>query len=189
MTSKEIFATRLKSLRQEKGYTQKQLAKELQISLPAIVHYENANRFPGSAVLTLLTQFFNVSKEYLIGESEERQPEYAWNDPEIMETVRENLPVQLSDLNDILKNSPDQEQKLVFDILTELAHVLRLPDAAQRTAAISLLEGVFAISTRYADVCIGAIQDIDLTRMEKAKKTALSQYGAALDTAVFFHPD
>lgn len=144
MTSKELFATRLKLLRQEKGVTQKQLAKELQISLPAVIHYENANRFPGSAVLTLLSQFFNVSKEYLIGESDERVSEYAWDDPEIMEAVRESLPTQISGLNDVLKGCPAQEQKLTFDILVQLRYVLELTDAAKKMTALSMLHDVAA---------------------------------------------
>lgn len=144
MTSKETFAARLKMLRQEKGVTQKQLANELQISLPAVIHYENANRFPGSAVLTLLSQFFNVNKEYLAGESDERQPEYAWDDPEVMEAVRESLPAQISGLNDVLKGCPAQEQKLTFDILVQLRYVLELKDTAKKMTALSMLHDVAA---------------------------------------------
>lgn len=179
---------RLRNLRTDSKLTQAQLAKLTGLSVSAIKSYENGWREPNSKAMVALERYFNVSGEYLRGETDQRDI-MKWDDPEIMATVRESLPAQLGNLNDILKNSPDQEQKLVFDILTELAHVLKLPDAAQRTAAISLLEGVFAASTRFADVCIGAVQDIDLTRMEKAKKTALAQYGAALDAAVFFHPD
>ena len=63
----EIFAARLKQLRKEKGITQKQLAEELKISLPSIVHYENAHRSPVSGVLTLMQQYFDVSEDYLLG--------------------------------------------------------------------------------------------------------------------------
>lgn len=144
MSSKESFAARLKLLRQEKGITQKQLADELQISLPAVIHYENANRFPGSAVLTLLSQFFSVNKEYLTGESDEREAEYAWDDPEIMEAVRESLPAQISGLNDVLKDCPAQEQKLTFDILVQLRYVLELKDTVKKMTALSMLHDVAA---------------------------------------------
>lgn len=144
MSSKESFAARLKLLRQEKGITQKQLADELQISLPAVIHYENANRFPGSAVLTLLSQFFSVNKEYLTGESDERESGYAWDNPEIMEAVRESLPTQISGLNDVLRDCPAQEQKLTFDILVQLRYVLQLKDTAQKMTALSMLHDVAA---------------------------------------------
>lgn len=179
----------IRLLRRNMNLTQQALADKTGIPVRTIVNYENSNREPNAKNMAILEQFFGISGECLRNGNLEDSQIRPWDDAEIMDAVRESLPVQLSDLNDILKNSPDQEQKLVFDILTELAHVLKLPDAAQRIAAISLLEGVFAASTRYADVCIGAVQDIDLTRMEKAKKTALAQYGAALDAAVFFHPD
>ena len=81
MENNEELVKRLKFLRKEKGITQKQLADSLGVSLPAIVNYENAQRTPSSAVLTLLSQYFNVSKEYLLGESDERTPAHKWEDP------------------------------------------------------------------------------------------------------------
>lgn len=189
MSSNEKFVERLKSLRKEKGITQKQLAANLGISLPAVINYENAQRSPSSAVLTLLSRFFNVSKEYLTGESDEREAEYAWDDSEIMETVQESLPTQISGLNDILKGCSAQEQKLTFNILVELSHILKLEDHAHRAASISLLQNVFATSTRFMDVCTNATQDIDATRIEKAQQTALAQYNQALKEALIFSPD
>ena len=144
MNSNEKFVERLKSLRKEKGITQKQLAANLDISLSAVINYENAQRSPSSAVLTLLSRFFNVSKEYLTGESDERKPECTWDDPEIMEAVRENLPTQISGLNDVLKDCPAQEQKLTFDILVQLRYVLELKDTAQKMTALSMLHDVAA---------------------------------------------
>lgn len=188
MSNNQIFVERLKSLRKEKGITQKQLATDLGISLPAVINYENAQRSPSSAVLTLLSRFFNVSKEYLLGESDERGIEYTWDNPEIMESVRESIPTQISGLNDILKDCSAQEQKLTFDILVELSHVLRLEDQAHRAASISLLQNVFAASTRFMDVCVSATQDIDATRIEKAQQAALAQYDQALKEALISSP-
>ncbi len=79
-----------------------------------------------------------------IGESDERGGEYAWNDPEIMEAVRESIPAQISRLNDILKSCTDQDKKMTFDILTQLCYVLGLKDASKRTAALSMLHDVAA---------------------------------------------
>lgn len=189
MSNNEIFVERLKSLRKEKGITQKQLAANLGISLPAVINYENSQRSPSSAVLTLLSRFFNVSKEYLTGESNDREPEYVWDNPETLAVVQESLPTQISGLNDILKGCSAQEQKLTFDILVELSHILKLEDQAHRAASISLLQNVFAASTRFMDVCANATQDIDATRIEKAQQTVLAQYNQALKEALIFSPD
>lgn len=67
-----------------------------------------------------------------------------WDDPEIMDAVREGLPVQISGLNDVLKGCPAQEQKLTFDILVQLRYVLELKDAAKKMTALSMLHDVAA---------------------------------------------
>ena len=61
-----------------------------------------------------------------------------------MEAVRENLPTQISGLNDVLKGCPAQEQKLTFDILVQLRYVLELKDTAQKMTALSMLHDVAA---------------------------------------------
>ena len=144
MIERHKFSLRLQSLRKEKGLTQKQLAERLNTSISSIISYENAQRFPSTAVIGLLLRFFNVSKEYLLGETDERGGEYTWDDPEIMEAVRESLPAQISGLNDVLKGCPAQEQKLTFDILVQLRYVLELKDTAKRMTALSMLHDVAA---------------------------------------------
>ncbi len=144
MIERHKFSLRLQSLRKEKGLTQKQLAERLNTSISSIISYENAQRFPSTAVIGLLLRFFNVSKEYLLGETDERGGEYTWDDPEIMEAVRESLPAQISGLNDVLKGCPAQEQKLTFDILVQLRYVLELKDTSKKMAALSMLHDVAA---------------------------------------------
>ena len=144
MIERHKFSLRLQSLRKEKGLTQKQLAERLNTSISSIISYENAQRFPSTAVIGLLLRFFNVSREYLLGETDERGGEYTWDDPEIMEAVRESLPAQISGLNDVLKGCPAQEQKLTFDILVQLRYVLELKDTAKKMTALSMLHDVAA---------------------------------------------
>ena len=61
---------------------------------------------------------------------------------------------------------------------------------ASRFFAITLLQNVFAVSTRYVDVCINAIQDMESAiRIEKAKQSALYQYEKALNDASIFLSD
>ena len=144
MIERHKFSLRLQSLRKEKGLTQKQLAERLNTSISSIISYENAQRFPSTAVIGLLLRFFNVSREYLLGETDERGGEYTWDDPEIMEAVRESLPAQISGLNDVLKGCPAQEQKLIFDILVQLRYVLELKDTVKKMTALSMLHDVAA---------------------------------------------
>jgi len=60
----------LKELRKEKGLTQEQLAKEIDLSTSAIIQYENNKREPDFASLIKLSNYFKVSAQYLTGKSE-----------------------------------------------------------------------------------------------------------------------
>ncbi|MEF9839860.1 MAG: helix-turn-helix transcriptional regulator [Lachnospiraceae bacterium] len=60
------FATTLKNLREEKKLTQAALAKELKVSRPTIAGYETRNRQPDFERLQRISQYFDVSIDYLI---------------------------------------------------------------------------------------------------------------------------
>lgn len=58
---------RLKTLRQEKGYTQDYLAKELLLSRQTIINWEKDKTMPDSDNLTRLSTFYQVSVDDLLG--------------------------------------------------------------------------------------------------------------------------
>lgn len=137
------IAGRLKELRTAAGVTQKELASSTGIALQSIINYENGRREPNSKAMVALERYFSVSGEYLRGETDQRDT-MKWDDPEIMDAVREGLPAQISGLNDVLRDCPAQEQKLTFDILVQLRYVLQLKDTAQKMTALSMLHDVAA---------------------------------------------
>lgn len=61
------FSERLKELRTEKGLSQRDLAKATDLSQSAIVHWENNRRVPSADVIIVLSQFFKVTADYLLG--------------------------------------------------------------------------------------------------------------------------
>ena len=61
------FGRRLKQLRTEKNYTQKQLADRIGLAISAISAYEAGNRYPSYDVLIQLARIFHVSTDYLLG--------------------------------------------------------------------------------------------------------------------------
>ncbi len=63
----EIFAERLKELREEKGISLKALGNAIGVSDIAISRWENLKRVPNIEVLALLADFFNVTTDYLLG--------------------------------------------------------------------------------------------------------------------------
>lgn len=69
----EVFATRLRELRKEKGLTQEELADLVGISKSAISNYEISYATPTMSHLRLLAKALNVNILYLSGESNLRE--------------------------------------------------------------------------------------------------------------------
>ena len=61
------FSKMLKELRQEKGFTQAQLAIKLNVAEPTIRGWENQGLQPSYETLCELAQIFDVSVDYLLG--------------------------------------------------------------------------------------------------------------------------
>jgi len=64
------FGERVKSLRQAKGLTQKQMADALNITERNYQRYEATNS-PSNANLLRMADFFDVSTDYLLGRSDD----------------------------------------------------------------------------------------------------------------------
>ena len=56
----------LKAIRKQKKYTQLKVAMDLSISREALSFYENGKRSPDINMLILLSNYFNVSIDFLI---------------------------------------------------------------------------------------------------------------------------
>lgn len=64
----EVFAKRLKELRQDRGLSQKQLAKELGFPQSSIGYWESGERTPVASAIITLSRYFGVTTDYLLGE-------------------------------------------------------------------------------------------------------------------------
>jgi len=69
------FSERLKNLRKEAGFTQVDVASKLGISQPAYASWERGVKKPTQENLVKIAQIFNVSIDYLVGNSEEKLDE------------------------------------------------------------------------------------------------------------------
>ena len=61
------FSRSLSLLRQERGLSQRQVARELGISQALLSHYENGIREPGLNFVVKACDFYNVSADFLLG--------------------------------------------------------------------------------------------------------------------------
>lgn len=72
-----MLGKRLRVLREEKNLTQDELGKALSISQKRISNYEKDERFPDPNTLIKIANFFGVSIDYLLGQSEFKQIVYS----------------------------------------------------------------------------------------------------------------
>lgn len=68
-----MFSKKLKQLRKEKGYTQKQLATLLQTAESTIGMYEQGRRMPGPKMVRKIEQVLELPDGYLMQELEQAQ--------------------------------------------------------------------------------------------------------------------
>jgi SOS-response transcriptional repressor LexA len=85
------FKNKIKILRNESGLSQEQLAKILNFSRTTISAYESGRNEPSYEVLKVISDYFDVSVDYLLDKSDVRRPEL----PEVAEQTGDcvKLPV------------------------------------------------------------------------------------------------
>ena len=69
--SKEIFASRLHALRTDRKLSSVQLAKDIGVSKQAISQFEKCANYPHVNTLVLISDYFNVSLDYLAGRTDD----------------------------------------------------------------------------------------------------------------------
>jgi len=69
------FKSRLKELRKHRNITQAELAKRLNYGRTAIANYEAGRTEPSFEALNAIAEYFNVSVDYLLGRSDEQNPQ------------------------------------------------------------------------------------------------------------------
>ncbi len=67
MIDMEIFCKRIKELRTENNFTQKQLVQKLQTTNSAVCDWEKGRTAPDLQMLTNIALLFDVSVDYLLG--------------------------------------------------------------------------------------------------------------------------
>lgn len=79
---------RLKSLREEKGLTTREVSKMFNLGKSTISNYENDSRKPDYEMLKKLSEFYNVSIDYLVGNIKDKN----------LSIIKEDLPIELKEV-------------------------------------------------------------------------------------------
>jgi len=100
-----LFRFRLKELREEKNISRSDLAEILGVSVQTIANYENGHREPNFDTLLKIADFFNVTVDYLIGNSNFRTREEEFRGKNFYEKYK---------LDDVIDDSMDAESKAII---------------------------------------------------------------------------
>ncbi len=182
------MADRLKELRKSRGLTQAELADITGLSFHAINSYESGRRTPNSKAMAVLERYFNVTGEYLRGESNEHLKPIV-PDSILLETMREDLPKRMKELAVLLNNGKDAEVELAYHVVNELAHILKIADNTQREVAMSILQDIVTAVVFFLDVCENCSRDTEAAeRIEYAKSIVRPRFEQALEKSKNFLP-
>lgn len=108
------FGQRLKELRNERNLTQKELAKILMIAIPTLSHWECDYQEPAFKEIKTLSDYFNVSADYLLGRTDDLGA--ILNPDEGFHTSPMEQQLILS-----FRKLPAQSQEYIFGIIQNLA--------------------------------------------------------------------
>lgn len=101
----ETFANRLKQLRAVSQLTQSALAKELNISRSCLANYEGGKRFPDTDILSIISNYFKVSVDYLISNDTSVLLEKEYNNDitELLKEISANGKLDISNISPLSK--------------------------------------------------------------------------------------
>ncbi|WP_035571563.1 helix-turn-helix domain-containing protein [Halonatronum saccharophilum] len=108
-----MFKERIRKLRKENKLTQQQLADKIGVGRATIAGYETKGKEPGYDTLSKLAEIFNVSVDYLLGRTDNKQN--PGSNTKIPDGVKELL--------------SDEESKFIVDLLNKESVQLYLREA------------------------------------------------------------
>lgn len=108
------FIERLEELRKEKNISRKQLLKDCNLGKNSITYWEQKNILPNQSTLVVLSNYFDVTLEYLIGESDQRtavSEELEGIDFALSGEIRDMSENEKQDLLDYIRFKKNQREK------------------------------------------------------------------------------
>lgn len=127
-----MFAEKLKTLREAKGLTQKGLAEILNVAQGAVAMWETGKRTPDLEMVKKIAAFFNVSTDYLTGESKYKNIQevknFSWGPDDeyfdaafdfakFLEPIRDIQDISLSELGKVIGKTGEQMQEIEYGYL------------------------------------------------------------------------
>ncbi|WAM36578.1 helix-turn-helix domain-containing protein [Caldicellulosiruptor acetigenus] len=114
---------RIRELRLERGLSQEELGKVLNVSGRTIGHYENGSREPSPEALNKLADFFGVTIDYLLCRTDVRSKDEQDTRNNLQTTADANKEAAADDVKELLllaQNLQEEDLKLLKQIAKRL---------------------------------------------------------------------
>lgn len=118
---KSLFQERLKELRLNKNRTQKELSEYLEVGMSTYGAYERGKIMPPMEKINRLAEFFDVSTDYLIGNTNDRKREFiTYNRTDISVSIENLLNHLKNDITVIVdgRELDGETRQLLYDSLS-----------------------------------------------------------------------
>lgn len=139
----QTFGERLRRIRREQFIRQKQLAEHLNIAVSTLSQYENDKRHPNFEILTQISQYFDVSTDYLLG---------------IDDNVNDNISKAIDSIDEKLQDRSYHE--LIHKMTDNLVLMSKHNDTKSLKILHTLYDSINAIGVDYQPEDHGSIEDM-----------------------------
>ena len=114
------IADRIKQLRRKKGVSQSQLAEAIGVKNNTVSTWERGTRKPDFDALQLLSNYFEVSFEYLLGNSDKKDARIKPSPNELDSYALSAIADEIKESTDYLCRLSDKSRKIVEELIASI---------------------------------------------------------------------
>ena len=115
-----ITAERIKQLRKKKGISQSELAELIGVKTNTVSTWERGTRKPDFDALQLLSNYFEVSFEYLLGNSDKKDARIKPSPKELDSYALSAIADEIKESTDYLCRLSDKSRKIVEELIATI---------------------------------------------------------------------
>ena len=114
------IADRIKQLRKKKGVSQSQLAEAIGVKNNTVSTWERGTRKPDFDALQLLSNYFEVSFEYLLGSSDEEETRFKPSQEDLDFYALSAKADEIKESTELLCRLSDKSRKIVGELIATI---------------------------------------------------------------------
>ena len=116
----EKIADRIKQLRKKKGVSQSQLAEAIGVKNNTVSTWERGTRKPDFDALQLLSNYFEVSFECLLGSSDKEEARVKPSQGELDSYALSAIADEIKESTELLSRLSDKSRKIVEELIASI---------------------------------------------------------------------